>query len=232
MSTSGDADVRHGGIKMGRRSLAALAATAGIALAASQAHAGSFAGSWSLDYQNTDPGLVLEIEAINPTFAFNLAPDDPGTPFVNEEVAIVPLFKIYTNEDWANSDDYAHANISLSFTFTDPTPNTVDPILGETYAASFFGVLQHGVLSWDTGGTNFYFGNNLSGLLSIDVNGGDFNGGLVGLKPGERKGLVVYGTFDWDHDPTGVPEPATWALMIMGFGLAGATLRHRRTLAA
>ena len=26
----------------------------------------------------------------------------------------------------------------------------------------------------------------------------------------------------------GVPEPASWALMIGGFGLAGATLRRRR----
>ena len=30
----------------------------------------------------------------------------------------------------------------------------------------------------------------------------------------------------------GVPEPASWALMIMGFGLAGATLRARARLAA
>lgn len=30
----------------------------------------------------------------------------------------------------------------------------------------------------------------------------------------------------------GVPEPATWALMILGFGTAGATLRRRRTAAA
>jgi hypothetical protein len=29
-----------------------------------------------------------------------------------------------------------------------------------------------------------------------------------------------------------VPEPATWALMIAGFGMAGATLRRRRALAA
>lgn len=33
--------------------------------------------------------------------------------------------------------------------------------------------------------------------------------------------------------PTGgVPEPATWAMMIMGFGLAGATLRRRRLVSA
>jgi len=32
--------------------------------------------------------------------------------------------------------------------------------------------------------------------------------------------------------PPGVPEPATWALMIMGFGSAGALLRRQRRLAA
>jgi hypothetical protein len=32
--------------------------------------------------------------------------------------------------------------------------------------------------------------------------------------------------------PGGVPEPATWGLMIGGFGLAGAALRRRRTAAA
>ncbi len=32
--------------------------------------------------------------------------------------------------------------------------------------------------------------------------------------------------------PPGVPEPATWAMMIAGFGLAGAALRRRRAIAA
>jgi hypothetical protein len=32
--------------------------------------------------------------------------------------------------------------------------------------------------------------------------------------------------------PLAVPEPGTWALMILGFGVAGAGLRHRRRLAA
>ncbi|PZQ62265.1 MAG: hypothetical protein DI570_11570 [Phenylobacterium zucineum] len=30
---------------------------------------------------------------------------------------------------------------------------------------------------------------------------------------------------------TAVPEPASWALMILGFGAAGATLRARRSAA-
>ena len=31
--------------------------------------------------------------------------------------------------------------------------------------------------------------------------------------------------------PVGVPEPATWAMMILGFGMAGASLRRRTAMA-
>jgi hypothetical protein len=36
----------------------------------------------------------------------------------------------------------------------------------------------------------------------------------------------------WDNTFVGVPEPATWGLMIGGFGLAGVALRRRRAVAA
>ena len=36
------------------------------------------------------------------------------------------------------------------------------------------------------------------------------------------------GQFNWSISASGAPEPATWALSIVGFGLAGAGLRRRR----
>jgi len=38
--------------------------------------------------------------------------------------------------------------------------------------------------------------------------------------------------FQFDLEAAPVPEPGAWALMILGFGVAGATLRRRRGLAA
>ena len=40
------------------------------------------------------------------------------------------------------------------------------------------------------------------------------------------------GTFSAVLAPSAVPEPASWALMIGGFGLAGAALRRQRGIKA
>jgi len=45
--------------------------------------------------------------------------------------------------------------------------------------------------------------------------------------PTFNNGEVTFGT-----QSTGVPEPTTWTTLILGFGLLGATLRRRRTVAA
>jgi hypothetical protein len=44
-------------------------------------------------------------------------------------------------------------------------------------------------------------------------------------------GTVRYALIDQGSLPSGIPEPATWAMMICGFGMAGASLRRRRTFA-
>lgn len=47
-----------------------------------------------------------------------------------------------------------------------------------------------------------------------------------------QHGLALKLTADAGLPPAAVPEPATWALMILGFGGAGAMVRRRRAVAA
>ena len=237
---------------MNTKFLATLAATAGLALAASQANATTFAGTWELTaYSSSDPGLVLGYSTINSNFNVDLGASNPQD---------VDLFKLFTNESDASGNDLDSAQIQLKFTFTEPTGNN-SPVFvdGDTNGFStwtwlgFFAVNeQGGHLEWSNGGQaelqwGFDDPNLIDpGRMTITVNGGDFNVGWFGtdrdcnLFGGHcdpaKKGLTVAANFDWDNDPTfgvgGVPEPASWALMIMGFGAAGATLRRRRTLMA
>ena len=51
---------------------------------------------------------------------------------------------------------------------------------------------------------------------------------IIGKNPGGTSNAVLFSTTPYTPGPGGVPEPATWALMIMGFGAIGATMRHRQ----
>jgi len=62
--------------------------------------------------------------------------------------------------------------------------------------------------------------------------GGDGGGGGAGGSAGSIVDQIPPDNSQNDVLPSAVPEPAAWALMIGGFGLAGATLRRRRALAA
>jgi hypothetical protein len=229
--------------------LAALAATAGLALAASQAQATTFSGTWELTaFSSTDPGLVLGYTSINSSFdGIDLSALNPQD---------IDLFKIFTNEADVSGADLGSADIQLKFTFTEPTGNDGPVFIdGDTNGFStwtWLGNFQGGHLEWSNGGqAQLQWGfddPNLvdPGRMTITVNGGDFNVGWFGTDrdcnlftgrcDAEKKGMIVTANFDWDNDPTfgvsAAPEPGTWALMIMGFGAAGATLRRRRALAA
>lgn len=81
-------------------------------------------------------------------------------------------------------------------------------------------------------GTNFAFDRPLDDLtfFFIPATAGNllfgFQSELVGAPPaGDGVGLILD---NLSLDIGGVPEPASWAMLITGFGLTGTTLRRRR----
>ena len=68
------------------------------------------------------------------------------------------------------------------------------------------------ILTYAEEGPDVYYGN-----LQIDLAGATIAAGGTSLAGG---GPVI--------DATGVPEPGTWAMMLVGFGAVGGVLRGRR----
>lgn len=79
---------------------------------------------------------------------------------------------------------------------------------GTTYVAFHYGNGNGG----PGNGTAFY---RLSAGVGVDV---------INLAYNASSNAVLYST-----TPTAVPEPASWAMMLGGFGVAGAAMRRRRT---
>jgi hypothetical protein len=74
---------------------------------------------------------------------------------------------------------------------------------------------------------NWYAGNGRGSALGTWNDTPDAGVLYGNPTPQPNRGIVEFAS-----RPMGaVPEPATWALMIMGFGLAGATFRRRRAVA-
>lgn len=105
----------------------------------------------------------------------------------------------------------------------------------ETYG----GISAH--LNYGAGPPGGDFTTNFHGdCLGVDTCYGVFNFGSFINLPNHGSetyytdsGKFLISTFDitGGTDPvSGVPEPATWAMMLVGFGMAGATVRRRRAL--
>lgn len=190
------------------------AATAALALAGA-AHATAFVGDYTVTSINSsDPGLKVH------------ATDLPGAITLNLNVGqsqTVALFNLWTDEGSVElSDDIFAKPISVLFNFTVPTAFN-GSVNGDTFG--IWGVVQSGHVTWD-GPTDLQFGNG--GVLRVSLNDATFNKGLFDLNEGPKNGATISGKFKLIANS--VPEPGTWALMITGFGLVGATIRRRRAL--
>jgi hypothetical protein len=180
------------------------------------AAAATFSGSWSVDANAADPGLVVRTAPAAPHFAADL---EVG------ESRRFDLFHIWTDEaDVAAREDTARKPISVGFSFSDPI--AWGAVSGETAGERIFGgLVQQGRLSWD-GPLVLNFGERNSGRLTLALSDAIFNKGMFGLGEGYRHGATVAATLTYDVAP--VPLPAALPMLLGGLGLIGAVARRRR----
>ena len=112
------------------------------------------------------------------------------------------------------------------FSFTSPVA-FAGSVNGTTWGQSS-GWIQEGKVHW---ADPVYF-DYAGGRLKVTLNDADFNEGFFGLDEGSRDAAKIKATFTLVRGVSAVPEPATWAMMISGFGMAGVALRRRRTVSA
>ncbi len=172
-----------------------------------------FAGPYSVSANTADPGLVVRADDLAP-LSFDL---DSGSS------KTIALFSISTREADVGADDLVGKAISVDFSFL--TPSAANGSIGGTTVGqrTLFGVFQNGSLHWnDT--TSIDFGSK--GILTVALNDVTFGSGFFGLS---STPATVYGTFSLDGAVSGaVPEPASWAMMLIGFGAVGAAVRRRK----
>ena len=155
--------------------------------------------------------------------------------------AAAPLLFVYTN----NATKFGAGG---TFTLdSNPTPDNVSEGKGFFAINNVAGVFQNGLTSYVSANIDFFLkgGAAQSGGFELDVPGGNsflnaagqqlfnFAGGTLAA-PTFRTGQFVLdgGTTLTISEIAAVPEPATWAMMIGGFGLVGGTLRRRSKVAS
>ena len=155
----------------------------------------------------------------------------PNSSFLGGPVGNVP-----TNANGALQLVGGNSAVTNTISFNQALINPVFLIwsLGRTTLPTTFNFQGNPSISIVAGGPTAQYGGASLTLSGSTVMGLEGNGVLQFAGP--------VSSISWTN-PTNefyyaftvgnvVPEPGTWALMICGFGLAGAALRHRRTVAA
>ena len=190
-----------------RRLLLAAVAAAGISFAASAAQADIINFDALPDGHAADP-LVL-----------------PGATFTAVEgfnyIASGGLCASITAADPANCSkllqvDFDAPSSAISFTFFGNNQRTVGADIGDVlvfHGGSLLGLVNLLVVD-DSGGTRDLVSlGGFSDVTRLVISSTDFGG-------------LLYDDFAFTSE-AGVPEPMSWALMILGFGVAGGMLRRR-----
>ncbi|MBW8911209.1 MAG: PEP-CTERM sorting domain-containing protein [Sphingomonas sp.] len=134
----------------------------------------------------------------------------------------IGLFNISTPEGSVEWDDLIKQSIVVDFLFTNPA-GAAGSVGGQTYARTI-GILSDGFVKWSP--VSILFGSGNSGQLDITLGDTSFDGSF-GTSLGNKPGLVKA---SFNLVKAAVPEPATWAMMIVGIGFAGAGMRRRQSV--
>jgi len=223
------------------RKIALLAATAAGLAIAGAAEANAVTLNETLDISQPQNGGAFGgwrgFGPFSPTYSFDLAAGDSvdmTVDFVGEQsltlvnVSTLWLFNFVTDGDAQDVNATGtlqlldtHGNVILQ-------SNSLTDSEGSAHFGQFFGPGDFAALP----NTITFGGLRYQGVLNgYEANNADETPGVLTRTYGDpdfaftADSSVVNGV-------GGVPEPASWALMIAGFGLAGASLRRRRALAA
>jgi choice-of-anchor C domain-containing protein len=141
---------------------------------------------------------------------------------------------------WAGSDGDGFS-IDLNGTTQGTIGQSIDTVIGKHYTLTFdiaanpdFSGLRVAIVG----------ANGTIGVENYSLNQGQpvaWSPRALGFTANSTSTLITFSSGNpdnccygaaIDNVAVGVPEPATWALMIMGFGSAGAMLRRRRPVTA
>lgn len=100
-------------------------------------------------------------------------------------------------------------------------------LYGATITGGTFGFFQGGALDISIASLPLLVGNN-SFTFSYDSPSGTALGGSGGHAGPQGTGDEAFGISNVLLTGTAVPEPASWALMLVGFGIVGSAMRGRQ----
>lgn len=224
---------------------AAVAASAALLLGAGAASAASIAPlSYTFD-QSTDCGTYCYRDAGTLTPFFTA---EPSTPYgeLTDGVTGYAGWEVDGAAPWVGWTDSV---VNIDFTFDgefhfssvkvgSTQDNLNDVVLPNLRVFAFedgSGWVLKGAKSTTPSEANSTPNTfSMASHVFLTVGGLDFNASRVRLEVSNQG--VGYGGFSFldevsFSDGAGVPEPGAWALMIAGFGMAGAVLRRRRQMA-
>lgn len=199
--------------------------------------------------QATGQGNPDNLNYANNGISYQLASDALGRDFTEVGTADFGLSSLLIPLDVADATAFyllgaAYNGSSFNITFSgtggysrtfsnialpDFNGGAINSVSGDVTDQTVFrvyGVGAGGTGNSSNGATNYYSLTQVGFDLGGDLAGRTLTGATITSNGYET--LILGATVVSPQVQSGVPEPATWSLMIAGFGLVGGTMRRRR----